>query len=345
MRKMTAARNNEQQAGVNAVMTSQKGAAVTVPFLTGDAPAAPHAGTEWVLVTPDIAGQLLKTMHVNRNTSRIEVTIHEQNLRDGVFYSSISPVYLDDGKPARAWDGKHRFEAIRNTGISAWLLFIYGVTAEEARYADTGRRRSYADTLKIEGVPDYGRQSALARALALYDEFGIEGFRNPGQFAVSRAKLDKWVAAPGVHESCKLAEALYRATTVNSGYAAYAIYRTGRGQDPDGFWERVRSGEGLVLGDPALTLRNWLMRSRREGGRAPADAGKVTKYTLATAWNKNVLGEHYAKVIPTYERKKSNGALFFPASNIPDFLPLNATPTEKRRAARRGPYDGPGAKA
>ena len=325
-------------------MSTKQGAAVPAPFLTADAPSFPsHAQPRFVLVTPDLAAELLKTMHANRNTSRIEVTIHEQNLRDGVFYPAISPVYLDDGKPARAWDGKHRLEAVRNTGIPAWMLFIYGVTAEEARYADTGRRRSYADTLKIEGIPDYSRQSALARALALYDEHGIDGFRNPGQFAVSRAKLDRWVSAPGVHESVKIAEALYRATRVNSGYAAYAVYRTGEGQDPSGFWERVRSGEGLEAGDPALTLRNWLLRSRQGSTRTSVqDYGKVTKYALATAWNKDVLGEPYGRIMPAYERTKTNGKLFFPAASIPDFLQLNATPTERRKAARRGSaYDGP----
>lgn len=293
----------------------------------GIPPFPSHVKTEMVLVTPQDAQRYIDTMHANRSVSRIGVEVMRENLEAGTFYPAISPVYFDD--EGCAWDGKHRFEAIVASGQSAWLLFIRGVTAKEAECIDTGRARSYADSLKISNVPEYARRAVLANIMAKHTKFGIDGVRNPSGFPVTRAQLDAWIDAPGVTDAIKAGKALYRATGANPSWSAYAILRTMRpGQEIHPFWEDVRTGANLSSGNPALTLNHWLMqRSRRD--RRPADRRLMELYAYATAWNKFVLGQRLASFRPTFERRR-DGTLFFPSASVPDFLPED--PGERKAA-------------
>lgn len=306
-------------------------------------PAPPdHITLEKVLVTPALAAEYLNgRMHRNRVKSRIQLEIHKQNLANDTWFAEISPVYVDDKDIS--WDAQHRFQAIFDTGISAWMVFIRGVTAEAAEYADTGRSRQYADNLKRRGVQDYKRQSVLAKYIALNDMYGIDGIRNPGKYAVSQSEKDKHIYLPdggqnqAVVDSIRLGQGLYRATGANEGWMAWAVYATGKGADPDGFWDQVMHGEGLHHGDPALTLREWLMQGRKRT-RVPADKRLMELYATTMCWNKHVDRESYSKVQPSFE-PRPDGTRYFPAANVPDFKPLVAGTYDKHVPRRASDLD------
>jgi hypothetical protein len=283
----------------------------------------PGFKTEEVLVTPEMAQRYLDTMHANRTVSRIEVGVHEQNLESGNWYPEISPVYLDGGD--LSWDAQHRLKAIVNTGIAAWMLFVRGVREEAAEHVDTGRRRSYADMLRIKDVPDYKRQSVLAKYAALYDMYGIDGVRYPSRHAVSADAKNAYLNTDAVIASIHMGEALRRAVGANPSWAAYAVWRTGTGKDgrwePSPFWEQVRAHEHLVRNQPAYALVTWFMNGQKRD-RRPADRRLMENYAYATSYNKFVTGQEYQRVNPVFEYR-TDGSRFFPASNVPDFLPAD----------------------
>ncbi|HEY1705531.1 MAG TPA: hypothetical protein VGG75_38080 [Trebonia sp.] len=292
-----------------------------------EVPFPAHVTFEMTLVTPKDAERYLKTMHANRSQSKLDTAVMELNLREGTFFPGISPVYLDDAD--RAWDGQHRFAAIIRTGIATYLPFIRGITTEEAEYIDTGRKRTYADTLRMLAIPDYKRASVLAKYMALYENYGIDGVRNPGKQALTRASQDAWVDAPGITDAIHRGEALYRAVRANPSVAGYAIMRTAERDedgtvtkiDPDGFWESVRTGANLDRGNPALTLHNWLLLGTVRD-RLPADKRLMELYAFTTAWNKHARNENYARVNPNFDVRPRTGLKYFAASSVPDFLPL-----------------------
>lgn len=294
-------------------------------------PRPDHIRHEWSLVTPDDAQQYLDTMHANRSQSKLEKGVLAGNLEEGNWFGAISVVFFDDSTPMRAWDGQHRFEAVIAAGLPAWMQFVIGVTEQEAEYIDTGRPRSRADWYGMTGVVDSNRRAVLSRALGLYYKYGVEGTRQPSALVLTPAEQDKWVTAAGTAEAVRAGNALRAAIGVNHGYAAYAVFLTAARDadgnvtqlDPDGFWESVRSGVGLQDGDPALTLRNFMIRSNKSG-RLPADERLMQHYLLATAWNKHVLGQQWSKPSPRFEVKGTTGKKVFPASQVPDFLPLDA---------------------
>lgn len=287
----------------------------------------PGFRTEQVLVTPEMAKELLETMHANRSRSRMEVGLQEENLTADSWWPEISPVFMDDdpGSP-RSYDAQHRLQAVVNTGISAWMLLIYGVRPEAAEYIDTGRKRTYADMLRMGDIVDYKRQSVLTKYIALYEKYGVDGVRSPSKYPVGQDAKNQHLNTDAVMKSIHVGEALWRACRANPSWASYAAWRTGQEKDgewtPSPFWESVRSGEKLLLGDPALALRNWLMNGQKRD-RRPSDKRLIEMYAYATAWNKFVTGASYQRVNPTFDRRR-DGSTYFPASSVPDFLPPDA---------------------
>lgn len=282
--------------------------------------------TEKVLVTPEMAQHLLDTMHPNRSRSRLEVGVQEANLREDSWWPEISPVFMDANLGSRAaYDAQHRFQAVVNTGISAWMLFIYGVRDEAALFIDTGRKRTYADMLRIEHVPDYKRQSVLAKYIAGYQQFGVDFVRSPSRYPVSQAAKNKHLNSPALMGAVHVGEAMYRALGANPSWSGYAAWRTGElAEDgetwtPSPFWEMVRSGAGLEPGHPALALFKWYGNGKKRD-RKPADKRLIELYALTTAHNKFVAGQSYQRVNPAFE-KRPGGRDSFPAANVPDFLP------------------------
>lgn len=336
--------------------TLERKTRVTEPALKpgdpGYVPPKPLATATMELITPQKAADCLERMHHNRTKSKIEKGVMSQLLRDGEFYGEISPVYFDDNGDWVAapgdqdpWDGQHRFEAIAETGIPAWMWVIRGISEPASEYIDTGRRRIYSDTLAIQRMTDPKRQAILARAMAMYEVHGIAGIRNPSSFPLTRGQMDRWVDGPGMMESIHLANQIRHATTGSDGALSYAIRRTARVDeagadgratavtiDPTGFWQSVKTGDGLERGDPAKTLREWMMRRRAEARQTRADPRLMNFYAVGTAWNKHVIGKPYRKVQPKFERKRS-GEAYFPASAVPDLLPAGADPLGELRDA------------
>ncbi len=289
-----------------------------------------HIEFRKVLVTPVMAQHFLDVMHDNRTPSQLETDTMIAFLQEGEFFGAISPVFFDAGAwpdQARPYDGQHRFEAVVTTGISAWMFFVCGITEAEAEHVDTVHRpRSYADTAKIRNVPQSQRRAEVAKLLALHEHYGIEGVRTPYRLVLLPSYKDKYLEAPGIGDAIRAGEALYRAVKIPTSIGAYAVLRTAGPDgeiDPDGFWEAARSGAGLNEGDPALTLRNWAMRGRT-AGRIPADPRLMSLYMVATAWNKHVLGERWSRPVPRFEVRQTTGQRYFPASQVPDFLPYGS---------------------
>lgn len=314
---------NNSAASAVSITVTQKEAVVPQENKSQDPAFPAHIRTEMVLVTPADAERYLATMHDNRSQSKLEKGLMTANIIEGNWFAGISPVFFDDGDPMRAWDGQHRFEAIIESGQAVYMLFIVGVTENEAEYIDTGRKRTRADWYKMNHLSDYSRRATVSRMLALYDKYGVEGVRNPAGLVLTAADQDKWVDADGMTEVIRAGNALSTATGANPTYAAYSVFRTMQDGviDPDGFWEKVRTGINLGEHDPALTLRNFLVSDKRKAGRLPADPRLMELYVLATAWNRHVTGERWSKPSPRFE-VKNNGKKVFPASAVPDYLPL-----------------------
>lgn len=277
-----------------------------------------HIKTQFEFVTPDEAQHYLDTMHKNRTKSQISVDVHTDNLTEGTFFPAISPVFLDaDHRP---WDGQHRFRAIVESGVGAWLNFVIGVTPEEARFIDTGRKRTMGDSLSIDGVIDANKRASVARLMAVYDRHGMDGIRNSSRSAVTDAQVRSFVETEEMGHAVRRAASARAAIGVSPTYFGYAMLRT----DPySSFWESVISGEDLAAGHPALTLRNWyIATSTARTNVNPASQKMVELFALTRCWNAWVKGQELHRVTPHYDTT-ATGRRVFKADHVPDFLPAS----------------------
>jgi hypothetical protein len=275
---------------------------------------------EWELVTPRLAQEYLDEMHPNRILSVVDKAIMEQNLKLAKWYPDISVAYFD--AEGCAWDGMHRFEAVVETGLPAWVLIVRGVRPEAAEFIDAGRARTYKDWLKMTGTSRYAQRGALVRMLAGYEAKGIDAVRNPAQVAVSRPQMDAWLHAPGIEQSLKMADVMrLRPLAMNQSIAAFMVMVTGAGQDPTGFWHTVNDGFNLAKGSPAATLRDYIMRGCPCPSDVRADPKLLQLFAAVSSWNKHVKGEDYPYVRPVYA-ERANGDRYFAGRAVPDILPL-----------------------
>jgi hypothetical protein len=310
------------------------------PSEVQDPPFPSHIKAEYVLVTPELAAHYRdkEVMHANRTQSKLDTSVLAAMMTEGNFYPDISVVYFDaDDRP---WDGNHRFGAVIESGLPQWMLFIRGVREEATEYIDTNRKRTYGDNLRRNGVSDYSRVAVVARMMALYAKFGIEGIRSPSQRPVTAAEKDAWLEAPGLYESIRKAENLARAVRANASLVAYTMWQTARYDpdgtvtvDPDGFWESVRTGAGLEERDPALTLNKQLLKGApKQNYTAAVDPRLMELYLLGTAWNKHVRGESWSRPNPVFD-VKPGGAKVFPSSQVPELLPFRRPALTELQAA------------
>jgi hypothetical protein len=274
-----------------------------------------HVHTEWRWVSPADAARYLEGQHDNRPESRISSATMEENLRDGTFYPAISPVYFDADE--RAWDGQHRFEAIVNTGIGSYLLFVVGVTPNEADYIDTGRKRTVSDVWGIHNVANAAKRAALARLMTLYTKYGIAGIRYQNR-VVTQAQQTEYQFIEGMDEAITIARHAGKLGATQSSFG-FMVLATG----DNSFWESVVTGEDLHQGDPALTLRNWYLHGRRQVMNTSSSALKAVElYVLARAWNAYVRGERISRFQPTYDMTQT-GRKIFKGDSIPDLVKVN----------------------
>ncbi len=121
-----------------------------------------------ITMTPDLAAKLLGNNPRNRLPSVNRVTALAAALRERRFVAEAAgPVIV--GSDGELHDGQHRLKATVESGIS-WPCILIEDAPEEARlHYDTGKRRSFADYLRLRGVAETTGVAALTGLLWRYE--------------------------------------------------------------------------------------------------------------------------------------------------------------------------------
>lgn len=125
-------------------------------------------------ITPKIALEMLERNTRNRtlNAAQVEWLAGELKAGRGVF----------DGSPIRfdangvLLDGQHRLRAVVEAGSSLRTIVLGNLATEAMATIDTGRSRSLADVMAIEGNKNTAQLAALTRMVnAWNDKTGFDG--------------------------------------------------------------------------------------------------------------------------------------------------------------------------
>jgi len=223
-------------------------------------------------ISPDRAKAMLGANHHNRNLRQYIVDRYASDMRRGQWLLNGQSIAFDVN--GLLLDGQHRLAAISQADVSVEMLVVTGLPVAGPNGVglttidtiDVGVARSIGDQLQLShGFTNASFRASIARSIA-YITTGYEGRLTVYQVLCILKKYGKCVdAVLDARATGREAKGFKRGCIF--GPMAFAGYR-----DLDKateFAAQVTSGEGLVCGDPAKALRDFVTSCYVSSSRRP----------------------------------------------------------------------------
>jgi hypothetical protein len=240
----------------------------------------PAPWMRWVIITPDLAEQLLKRNTDNRPLNAEHTAYFKRLILAGEWRLTHQGMAIDVNHVLQ--DGQHRLHACVEAGRVIAVPFYCGMPAENFKYVDEGRNRSIADLFGIEGVV---QRTTMATTIKL-----VEAYRDPFPRSYMRSKasnahlFDAFKGDPEhLVDAVKWARRHYDNAKVVATALSAATYllRDANGRDNvfvsaflTGLATGVKGGgDSRILldkDDPRMLLRKDMQRRRELGNRLRA---------------------------------------------------------------------------
>lgn len=190
----------------------------------------------------------------NRNIRQTHVDYLANEMLAGRWHQTGQGIaFFEDGTLA---DGQHRLAAIVQSGVSVPLVVTRGLKKEAMPAIDVGAKRNLADYLYLHhGVRDANLSTAALRTITSFC-LGNKSMVLPAEVALAALSRFGQDIIESIHS--------VRDTTLfRRGWliGVLAFARHSHREQIDVFLEGFGSGVNLKKGDPAHTLRTWLMGS------------------------------------------------------------------------------------
>ena len=123
-----------------------------------------------VYITPEIAKHYLSYNTQNRKESGSSINFLTQQMNKGLFIENGESIVFD--KNMKLTDGQHRLMAIIKSGKSYHIPVVKGVNIKSMATYDTGKNRSAADVLSINGFKNSNLLSTFIKLINKYENNG-----------------------------------------------------------------------------------------------------------------------------------------------------------------------------
>ncbi|UZW61824.1 hypothetical protein [Lysobacter enzymogenes] len=247
-------------------------------------------GTQEVVVTPELATAWLRRNEANRKLRHRAVAEYAQAMQRGLWKTTGESIKFS--KTGRLLDGQHRLAAIVDSGIALSMVVVTGLDNSAFDAIDTGRSRTGADVLLIEGVG--ARESATVAAampLILNYQRGLVP-HNRTRYS-NQELIEAWGSQEAIRRSSQFVAKLPRRVMPVMHSKALFLHWAFCQRDveaADEFLERLYSGELLGKTEPLYHLRQRLLSMRMEGKTI---SEMVVLHACIKAWNAMRLGKTY----------------------------------------------------
>lgn len=221
--------------------------------------------TETVDLTPALAEMLLARNPENRALSKRTAETYARDIAEGRWV--LNGEALKVSRDGFLNDGQHRCAAVIQAGRPVKTMMVFGCERESRLTLDQGKARTPGDYVAMGGVKDANNVAAVAsyvHQFKTYGELVPQGSTNrrptKGQI---RETLEQH---PEICESVSFVPG--KNATMLGGksliaFCHWVIARRDRA-GADEFIARLMRGDGLEIGDPIHTAREWLMQSRNK---------------------------------------------------------------------------------
>jgi hypothetical protein len=213
--------------------------------------------SEVTVITPAMATSWLEANRRNRSLSDTTVKTYAADMAAGAWHITHQGIGFDvDGA---LLDGQHRLSAIILANVPVAMLVTRGLPRNAQDVIDAPRVRTVKDQLQlIDGVTDATAKAATVKIVHALDNNVRSTFRlslNQTRALIIRdgQRLDQMLG-------------LYHGTPFKTApFLGAMVFALGAGGRVMEFAEAVRNGEGLKRGDPAHTVRDFMLLTRRGG--------------------------------------------------------------------------------
>jgi len=217
-------------------------------------------------LTPALASELLSRNIENRNVSQRRIEVYADDIKAGRWAENGETIVVS--REGLLNDGQHRCHAVVAAGVPIQTMIVFGVDRQTRTTTNQGKAKGAGDYASMNGVVNANNVAAMARLAVAYE--------SAGSFETSKVTNSATLEYINTHQA-ELSEAFRKVgkkwqerikvfcapSTVAFCYMTCARINQ---QAADEYFHQICSGEGLMSGDPALTVRNKLMQLSKARG-------------------------------------------------------------------------------
>jgi len=224
---------------------------------------APELDCEVVDVDPDLARSILEGNKRNRLLRENYVKKLAGAMKRGEWAVNGEPVQIAEN--GTLLNGQHRLSAVVESGCTAPMLLVRGLSIKTQNTMDTGTRRNLSDVLALHNEHD---TTNLGAALGLlYRYRNGDRLDNSSRTAPTAAEaLEVLRREPGIREALSAARKMFRTTRLRVSVAAVLLYLFEEVDPGEGkqFFDALCNAEEEPKGSPVAALQSILARTRSE---------------------------------------------------------------------------------
>lgn len=218
--------------------------------------------TELMVITPEVAAQLLEWNTNNRPLNKTHVDFLVGQMLDGQWVQNGDPIRFSD---ERLIDGQHRLHAVIKSGFTIEAIVLWGVPDDAFTTIDVGRKRTGSDTFSTKGEAN---TTALAAALRIVNAY-FKGDHNYATVVTNSDLLSLLDEHPTIRESVRLSKHTHGLLPSAMLAACHYLFSLKDKAKADAFHESLLKGSGLNEGDPVFTLRERLLKNSLSRSKLP----------------------------------------------------------------------------
>lgn len=218
-------------------------------------------------ITPSKAKAILESNKKNRPVSERNLNQLVSELNKGNFHLTGESIKIS--KAGNLLDGQHRLLAIVKTGRTENMLVVRGLEEDSFKYIDTGKSRTPADVLGIEGFKYPTRLASIARFIMSFKKGHFTGGAKVGKgrkTTITNAEISDFVNKNFVSINDSMPFGYNRDNKLvkpNTLASLHYVFKGINTNDANDFCWKVSIGEGVVKDSPIYLLRQALTSDLR----------------------------------------------------------------------------------
>lgn len=235
-------------------------------------------------ITVSKAQSFLLANKSNRPINKHNLDALVMQMRKGLFHATGESIKIDEN--GQLVDGQHRLHAIVKTGKELYLPVVRGLSPDAFKYIDTGKKRTAADVLGIDGIQNPTRVAGVVSFIMNFssNKYSDATHTKRNAFITNATVLEfvqknkdsvlESIAAGFVKENT-----LFPATLLAGLH--YEFKKLDREAADDFMW-KVATGDKVGVNTPVWLLRRIFMNDARSVKKIPR---LVKTALICKTWN------------------------------------------------------------